>query len=81
MAFKMVRSIYDISHLDVLSLLNRPGHCILTVGTDTKAAGNIKGLRLLPLHNYAVIGKLGHSCSTPSINVSQISRNHAGNDG
>ncbi|KAI6007673.1 hypothetical protein F5J12DRAFT_85857 [Pisolithus orientalis] len=31
------------------------GHCVLTVGTDSKTTRRIKGLRLLPSHNYAVI--------------------------
>lgn len=32
----------------------RSGHCILTVGTDSKTNRRIEGLRLLPSHNYAV---------------------------
>ncbi|KIM64021.1 hypothetical protein SCLCIDRAFT_116338, partial [Scleroderma citrinum Foug A] len=32
----------------------RGGHCVLTVGTDSKTTRKIKGLRLLPSHNYAV---------------------------
>ncbi|KAI6115989.1 hypothetical protein F5141DRAFT_1201863 [Pisolithus sp. B1] len=31
------------------------GHCVLTVGTDSRTTRRIKGLRLLPSHNYAVI--------------------------
>ncbi|KAL4079236.1 hypothetical protein J3A83DRAFT_4456252, partial [Scleroderma citrinum] len=34
----------------------RNGHCVLTVGTDSKTARKIKGMKLLPSHNYAVIG-------------------------
>ncbi|KIK22314.1 hypothetical protein PISMIDRAFT_102567, partial [Pisolithus microcarpus 441] len=40
-----------------MKLLNgfQKGHCVLTVGTDSRTTRRIKGLRLLPLHNYAVI--------------------------
>ncbi|KAI6046422.1 hypothetical protein EDC04DRAFT_1692699 [Pisolithus marmoratus] len=31
------------------------GRCVLTVGTDSRTTRRIKGLRLLPSHNYAVI--------------------------
>ncbi|KAI5986901.1 hypothetical protein EDD15DRAFT_1523894 [Pisolithus albus] len=46
-----------------MKLLNgfQKGHCVLTVGTDSRTTRRIKGLKLLPLHNYAVIGML--SCS------------------
>ncbi|KAG6335832.1 hypothetical protein ID866_3268 [Astraeus odoratus] len=33
----------------------RNGHCVLTVGTDSKTTRKIRGVHLLPSHNYAVI--------------------------
>jgi hypothetical protein len=33
------------------------GHCVLTAGTDTKTILKIEGVKLLPSHDYAVVGE------------------------
>ncbi|KAI6132409.1 hypothetical protein EDD16DRAFT_1851642 [Pisolithus croceorrhizus] len=45
------------------------GHCVLTVGTDSRTTRRIKGLRLLPSHNYAVIGMQSHLIFSHNLEV------------
>ena len=40
--------------LDDVSII---GYCVLTVGTDAKISLKIAGVKLLPSHDYAVVGQ------------------------
>lgn len=69
------RGIYNLFVTAFLSHTNYPGDCVMSVGTDDKTAVKIRGIKLLPSHDYAVTGKCIPAKPPCIISCNQVSEN------